>query len=136
MVGSQVRRAGVLLLVVVVIGALGCGRRRGSTPSPETSGPALQAEWSLMVTNRHWLDVDVTAILDGQREHLGTVPASRSETYVLPSRMVRLGRSVRLEAEAIGSRERTVSETFTVREGQHVVWTLESRLRSSSVVVQ
>lgn len=131
-VGSQVRRAGVVLLLLLVSATARCGR--GARPHPPDE-PAPQAEWSLTVTNRHWLDVSIEVVYDGQRARVGTVPASHTETYLLrlPGQG---GRTVRLEADAVGSRERTVAEGIPVRGGQHVSWTLESRLAQSSVQVR
>jgi len=49
--------------------------------------------------------------------------------------MVGPGRTVRLEANAIGSPVRTTTEALLVRAGQHVAWTLQSGLERSSVTV-
>lgn len=116
-----------LLLIALVAG---CVRGRGaeSEAFPET-------EWSLTVTNHHWLDVGIQVITDGQRTRVGAVSAASAATYILPPRMVGPGRSVRLEANAIGSPARTTSEALLVRAGQHVEWTLQSGLERSSVAV-
>jgi flagella basal body P-ring formation protein FlgA len=130
-IGSQVgRRVGlVLLLVAAVTTRCGGGRGQPAEATPE-------AEWSLTVTNRHWLDVTVYVIYDTQRNRVGTVTAASAETFVLPSHTIGSGRTIRFEANAIGSRERAVSEPLAVRAGQHVQWVLESGLARSSVAVR
>lgn len=126
-----VRSKQVALVVLLLASAMpSCGRRRGSLPE-ETP----QAEWSLTVINRHSLDVTVFVISDGRRTHVGSVPSLRTVTYVLPSHLVGPGRTVRLEANAIGSRERGTTEALLVRGGQHVEWTLQGGLDRSSVAV-
>lgn len=129
MVGSRRDRGGVAFLLLISAVA-GCVRGRGTEPlaQPET-------EWSLTVTNHHWLDVGIQVITDGQRARVGAVSAAGSATYILPPRMVGPGRTVRLEASAIGSPARATSEALLVRSGQHVEWTLESGLRQSSVAI-
>jgi hypothetical protein len=129
MVGSQWNRVSMALLLLTSAAA-GCARWRGASSDaiPET-------EWMLTVTNRHWLDVSIQVISDGQRARVGAVPAAGAATYILPPRMVGPGRTVRLEANAIGSPARATSEALLVRAGQHVEWTLQSGLRQSSVAV-
>lgn len=129
MVGSRWDRGGVAFLLLISAVA-GCVRGRGaeSEALPET-------EWSLTVTNHHWLDVSIQVITDGQRARVGAVPAASAATYILPPRMVGPGRTIRLEANAIGSTARTTSEGLLVRAGQHVEWTLQSGLSQSSVAV-
>ncbi|MGH7427834.1 MAG: hypothetical protein ACREJ4_05690 [Candidatus Methylomirabilaceae bacterium] len=74
MVGSRWDRGGVAFLLLIAAAA-GCVRGRGaeSDPLPET-------EWSLTVTNRHWLDVNIQVITDGQRARVGAVPAAGAAT--------------------------------------------------------
>lgn len=109
---------------------LSCARGRTSS-----SDEIPQAEWSLTVVNRHSLDVTVYVISDGRRTHVGLVPSVNTQTYVLPPDMVDPGRTVRLEANAIGSPERVTTEALLVRGGQHVEWMIENGLRGSSVAV-
>jgi len=125
--GSQWKQIGLVLLLLTSATAR-CGRRPPAEASPE-------AEWSLTVINRHWLDVNVHVISDGQRTHVGLVPAVRTETYVLRPQMVAHARTVRLEANAVGSAERATSEAVLVRAGQHVEWMLENGLGRTSVTV-
>jgi hypothetical protein len=121
----------VALVVFTFASALpGCAPRRNTPPEQ-----APQAEWSLTVTNRHSLDVSVYVTYDGQRAHVGVVPAISAMTFLLPPNMIAPGRTVRLEANAIGSPRRVTTEALPVRAGQHVEWILENGLDQSNVSV-
>ncbi|HTI06094.1 MAG TPA: hypothetical protein VL549_12300 [Gemmatimonadales bacterium] len=91
--------------------------------------------WSLTVVNHHWLDVSIVLISDGQRSRVGTVSATRTETYELPARTITSGRVIRLEANPIGSNGKLTTDGLTVQIGQHVEWTLETSLERSSVAI-
>jgi hypothetical protein len=121
-------------MVMVVLAAVlgGCGRRSPAA-APEDTAP--QAEWSLTVINRHSLDVTIHVVTDGQQARVGSVGATQTQSFVLPARMVGPGRTVRLEAGAIGSPHRARSESLVVRYGQHVEWVLENGLRHGSVAI-
>jgi hypothetical protein len=128
-VGARWRQ--VRLVVLMLSSAiLSCARGRTSS-----SEHVPQAEWSLTVNNRHSLDVTVYVISDGRRTHIGLVPSLNLQTYVLPPDMVDPGRTVRLEANAIGSTERVTTEALLVHGGQHVEWMIENGLRGSSVSI-
>lgn len=130
MCGSRHRWVGAALLLLA--GAAGCAFGRGREGATDA---VSQTEWSLTVTNRHWLDVDIHVITDGLRAHVGSVRAVAAATYVLPPRLVGAGRSVRFEARAVGSPARATSEALVVRPGQHVEWTLQSGLDRSSIAI-
>ena len=117
---SRLGRVGLLLVLLCAV-TTRCGH--GRSPLAEAT-PTPQAEWSLTVTNHHWLDLTVYVIYDGQRARVGAVPSARTETYL------------RLEASAIGSSSRATTEALIVRGGQHVEWTLESGLERSTVAVR
>jgi len=111
----------------------GCTPGHRADPSPANADP--QAEWSLTVTNRHSLDVSVYVMYDGQRSHLGVVSAYGTATFLLAPTMVSAGRTPRLEASAIGSARRLVTDAIPVRAGQHVEWILDNGLDHSNVSV-
>jgi hypothetical protein len=115
---------------LAVVAAAACGRRAGSAAQPEPD-----SDWSLTVINRHSLDVSINVISDGQRTYAGTVGATRRATYLLSPRLAGAGRSVRLEASAIGSHRLLSSETLLIRAGQNVEWTIENGLERASVVI-
>ena len=117
-------------LLVIVATLAACGHRHGPA-----ADPVSETEWSLTVKNHHWLDVSIFVMYDGQRAHVGTVSATRTETYLLPSTMVSAGRTVRLEANPIGAARTLRTEALVVQGGQHVEWTLESGLERSSLAV-
>lgn len=126
--GSQWIRVGASLLLAGAGCALGRGREASSDANP-------QPEWSLTVTNRHWLDVSIHVLSNGQRNRVGTVPAVGAASYDLPPSLVGPGRTVRLEASAIGSPARATSEALLVYPGQHVEWILQNGLERSSASV-
>lgn len=135
--GAHLHLAAVAVLTLVLGGA-GCAGRGGGGGGGSSAAPrnaAADTEWNLTVINRHSLDVSIHVITDGQRNYTGTVGATRQETFRLSPRLVGSGRSVRLEAAAIGSYRRLTSEALVVREGQSVEWTIENGLERASAVV-
>ena len=107
----------------------------GSKP-PE---PGLDADWAgdvpLQVVNRHWLDVTVYVIHDGQRTRLGVAGGTAETQMVLPSRLLGVGGDIQLYGDPIGSAERAVTEVLVVHPGQFIQWSLEWGLERSSVGV-
>ena len=97
---------------------------------PETSPPV-----EVVIRNRHWHDVRIFALRDGQRHRIGTVTAALTHRFALPPRLLESGRVVRLVAVAAGSRAAITSEVLRVHPGQRIEWTLESDLERSSVAV-
>ena len=122
----RARRACVLL--VALAGLTTCGRRPNSDVPP-------RAEWLLRVENRHWLDVRVSVIHDGQTTPVGTVTATQTATFVLSPSLLGQGGEVRLTGDPVGGHSSVTTETVRVAWGQQVVWTLENSLRGSSVAV-
>jgi len=133
-VGSRTTQVALVALLLASTMA-GCTPRHGDSPSPSPADQDPQAEWSLTVTNRHSLDVSVYVMYDGQRSHLGVVSAYGTATFLLAPTMVSAGRTPRLEASAIGSARRLVTEAIPVRPGQHVEWILDNGLDHSNVSV-
>jgi hypothetical protein len=119
-----------LRLVLLAALLTGCVHRSRSSVDA-----VPEADWTLTVNNHHWLDVSVFVLHDGGRTRLGTVAATRNETYTLPFRMITAGRTVRFEANPIGATSNVATDAVTVRGGGHVEWTLESGLERSSVAV-
>lgn len=119
-----------LLLVLLAPVLTGCAHRSRSSVE---AGP--EEDWTLTVNNHHWLDVSVFVLHEGGRTRLGTVSATRNETYTLPSRMIDGSRTVRFEANPIGATRSVTTDAVAVRGGGHVELTLESGLERSSVAV-
>jgi hypothetical protein len=89
----------------------------------------------LVVENHHWTDVVVSVLHDGVVERIGLVTAVKTSTLTIPSR--RLGPSgvIQLRAHAVGGPDDHTSDSFPIRPGQEITWTLESDLAGSSVAV-
>ena len=127
----RMRRRAILTFACASL-MLGCAHHPGASPQDAV---APTEGWSLTVVNHHWLDVSVTLIADGLRSRLGTVGATRTETYALPARTITSSQVIRLEANPIGSNGKLTSDALTIQAGQHVEWTLETSLERSSVAI-
>ncbi|MBI4499680.1 MAG: hypothetical protein HY700_00830 [Gemmatimonadetes bacterium] len=89
---------------------------------------------TVSVTNRNLLDVDVFALVGGERYRLGAVVTSQSAVFDLPARAI--GSSdVRMAADPVGSRETYTSEAVTVRDGEQITMVVANRLPQSTVTV-
>jgi hypothetical protein len=131
---QAIRHPGLYALLLIGAAATaGCSRHR--SPTSDTLPATTDEGWSLTVVNRHWLDVSVYVMSDGQRARVGTVSATRTETYELPAHMIRSGRIIRLEANPIGATRVVRTDPLAVQQGQHVEWTLETGLERSSVAI-
>jgi hypothetical protein len=117
------------VLVTLLLG-WGCAHHRNA----ESTTPA-DDQILLVVENHHWNDVVVSVLHDGVVDRIGLVQAVKTSTLVIPAR--RLGPSplIRLRAHAVGAPDDHTSESFPVRGGQEIEWTLESDLSRSSVAV-
>lgn len=89
----------------------------------------------LQITNHHYLDITIYAIHDGQRTRLGVARGSAHTDLVLPSRLLGVGRDLRLYGDPIGSSELAITEVITVQPGQFIEWLLEAGLNRSTVGV-
>jgi hypothetical protein len=101
--------------------------------------PVPDADWSgdvpLQIVNRHWLDVAVYVIHDGQRTRLGIAGGTAETQMMLPYRLLGVGGDIQLYGDPIGSAERAVTEVLVVHPGQFIQWLLEWGLERSSVGV-
>jgi hypothetical protein len=97
--------------------------------------PAPAENIPLEITNHHYLDITIYAIHDGQRTRLGVAGGSAHTDMVLPSRLLGVGRELRLYGDPIGSSERAITEVIVVQPGQFIQWLLESGLERSTVGV-
>jgi hypothetical protein len=89
----------------------------------------------LVVDNHHWNDVVVSVIHDGVVDRIGMVQAVKTSTLVIPARRLGPTGLIRLRAHAVGAPDDHTTDTFPVRGGQEIEWTLESDLSRSSVAV-
>jgi hypothetical protein len=104
-------------------------RRAGDTQANPDEG------WTLTVINHHWLDVSVYVNTDGGRSHVALVPATFTQSFDMPARMITGGRLITLEANPIGANRTVRTERLSVQGGQRVEWTLETGLERSTVAV-
>ena len=120
-----------LLWISATLAALAaCSHQHAAEPEPTPD-----QGWTLTVINHHWLDVSVYVTSDGGRSHVALVPATRTQSFEMPSRMITGGRLIILEANPIGAIRTVRSERLAVQGGQQVEWTLETGLERSSVAV-
>jgi hypothetical protein len=121
----------VLLLALLTYLVVGCGRHRADT-SPETGSIG---EIALVVENHHWSDVVVSVVHDGVAERVGVATAVKTSTFIVQSRRLGTSGLLQLRGRAVGGPSTHTTESFLVRPGQEIQWTLESDLASSSVAV-
>jgi hypothetical protein len=99
------------------------------------SGTNPDEGWTLTVINHHWLDVSVYVMTDGGRSHVALVPATLTQSFEMPARMITGGRLITLEANPIGANRTVRTEQLSIQGGQRVEWTLETGLERSTVAV-
>jgi type IV pilus biogenesis protein CpaD/CtpE len=120
----------LLLICAALTALLGCSHRHAA----ETATTPDEG-WTLTVINHHWLDVSIYVMTDAGRAHIGTVSATHTQSFEMPARTIRTGRTVTIEANPIGSNNTIRTEALTVQGGQRVEWTLETGLERSTVAV-
>ena len=118
--------AGMVLLLA--------GSGLASGRETEVSGRASPAA-TVSVTNHSGLDVDIFAVLGSSRVRLGTVVASRTASFQIPSENLGAG-SLRIAAEAVGTRDPYLSQALTVADGDRIIVTIGARLAQSSTRVE
>ncbi|HEX7335761.1 MAG TPA: hypothetical protein VF252_01030 [Gemmatimonadales bacterium] len=120
------------LTAFALLTVLACaGPRQDVDPAPvEADG------FSLVLNNRHLLDVNVFVQHDGQSDRVATVVASTSRTMVLPTWMLGQSKAIRLIAEPIGEETRYVTDILVVQPGQMVELNVEGSLARSNYSIQ
>jgi hypothetical protein len=118
--------------VVLFLVTLACaGPRQNVEPDP------VHAEgFSLVLNNRHLLDVNVFLQHDGQSDRVATVVASTTRSLQLPVWMLGQSKTVRLIAEPIGDDSRYITDVLLVQPGQVVELNVEGSLARSNYSVQ
>jgi hypothetical protein len=124
------KRGGILGILLLMM--LGCaGPRQNVDPEP------VQADgFSLILNNRHLLDVNIFLQHDGQADRITTVPSSTSSAIVLPLRMLGQSKAIRIIAEPIGDETRYTTEVLVVQPGQTIELNVESLIARSNYSVQ
>jgi hypothetical protein len=107
------------------------GPRQNVEPDPvEADG------FSLILNNRHLLDVNIFLQHDGQPDRIATVPTATSREIVLPLRMLGQSKTIRLIAEPIGDESRYTTDLLVVQPGQVVELNVENLLSRSNYNIQ
>ena len=126
--GREGWTGGRMLLLILVACA---GPRQNVDPEPvEASG------FSLILNNRHLLDVNIFLQHDGQPDRITTVPSSTSRAIVLPLRMLGQSKTIRIIAEPIGDDSRYTTDVLLVQPGQIVELNVESLIARSNYSIQ
>jgi hypothetical protein len=139
----DVRAAGLLL--ALAMSATCRGQRQNLAPEPATGSPATEEEalgtgpypagFLLTLNNRHWLDVNVFVLHDGQASRVGLVTASSSESMQLPAWLMGQGGRLRIMAEPVGDVGRYTTDLLVVQPGELVEVNVESQLSRSTYAV-
>lgn len=140
--GLTFDRVVTLGLLAAFIGSGGCflsrsGPETASAPdSVIAEGPDLRnAEVTILVRNRHWLDLNIYLIRGTVSERLATAGGLSDKVISLPWRRVEGAGTIRLGADPIGQNRRIRTEIIQVRPSSVVEWTIESNLRGFQVSV-
>ncbi len=127
--GEAGRSRGAALLLILTLGC--AGPRQNVDPEPvEANG------FSLILNNRHLLDVNIFLQHDGQPDRIATIPSATSRAIVLPLRMLGQSRTIRLIAEPIGDETRYTTDMLVVQPGQIIELNVESLIARSNYSIQ
>lgn len=136
----QLRQSFAVLALGIAAGALvGCAARGGKSASPpEVSSadtvPPLDS-LVLEIENHNWSDIVVYVLHDGLTSRLAQVTAGRSLSVPLRPRQVGAMGTLRLAVHPIGGSSDYTSESLSLRTGNTIRLTVESKVSHSSVAV-
>jgi hypothetical protein len=118
--------------LTLLLAAMACaGPRQNVDPEPLDA-----AGFSLVLNNRHVLDINVFIQHDGQSDRVATVVASTTRSMLLPVWMLGQSKAIRLIAEPIGEDSRYVTDILVVQPGQVVELNVEGSLARSNYSIQ
>src|SRR6266550_3419071 len=100
-------------LVVLALLSAGCGHAVRSAPDP-------QAETTVRVENRNFLDMNVYIVHQSQRIRLGMVTGLSTQVFTIPGYIVRGSGQLQFELHAIGGRGNPRTESISVQPGDEV----------------
>lgn len=128
--GGQVdgRTGGRILLLLLIACA---GPRQNVDPDPVEA-----SAFSLILNNRHLLDVNIFVQHDGLPDRVATVTSATSSAIVLPLRMLGQSKAIRIIAEPIGDDSRYTTELLVVQPGQIIELNVESLIARSNYSIQ
>ena len=120
----------VIIFTVFLVACSASPKPAGDAPSPGLHN----AEITVIVTNQHWLDVNVYLVRGTHPERLGTAGSQASKVFSIPWSRIE-GGTIRLSADPIGDRTSISTDLLAIRPSSVVEWTIGSGLRQSSVSV-
>jgi hypothetical protein len=94
-----------------------------------------QSKVAIVVSNHHWLDVRIYMVRGGVTRRLGTAGSQSTTTFTVPVHRLDANGEIRLRAETIGGNDAVETDRLMLRGGEEVVWTIESQMALSSVLV-
>lgn len=121
-------------MLIPVVLAAGCALLPGGKKSDDSEAEANPRK-VVIVQNRHWSDVRISAIRGGARYRLGTVNSMHTDTLVIPPVITSGIVDLRFLAEPIGSSSRFLSEPVRVGPGEDVELRIANELGHSAVSV-
>ena len=130
-----------LALLVAAGGWAGCSTGRSNPEAVRADSASAEepdfrnAEITILVRNRHWLDLNIYLMHGRVTERLATAAGLSDIVISLPWRRVDGAGTIRLGADPIGQNRGIVTEMIQVRRSAVVEWTIESGLRGSQVSV-
>lgn len=136
----QLRRSSVALVIGLAATTIpGCAthpRASGATVVSSSGGsvPPLDS-LVLEIENHNWSDIVVFVLHDGHSSRLAQVTAGRSLSVPLLRRHIGAMGTLRLAVHPIGGSSDYTSESLSLRTGNTVRLTVESRVGHSSVAV-
>ena len=121
-----------LIRIGLILALIACaGPRQNVDPEPvDESG------FSLILNNRHLLDVNIFLQHDGQPDRIATVTSATSHSIVLPLRMLGESKTIRIIAEPIGNETRYTTDILVVQPGQVIELNVENLLGRSNYSIQ
>jgi hypothetical protein len=117
-----------LLLIVGV--ATSCSHNKRA--SDDMAGGS---DSTLHVENHHYGDVDIFVVHNGSRTRVGSVTASSDQTFTLNSRIIGTVGTLQILAHGIGEVGSISSESFAIRPGMQISWTLDSSLSRATLAI-
>jgi hypothetical protein len=117
-----------LLLIVSV--ATSCSHNKGV--SDDMVGGA---DATLHIENHHYGDVDIFVVHNGSRTRVGSVTATSDQTFTLSSRIIGTVGTLQILAHGIGEAGSISSESFAIRPGMQISWTLDSSLSRATLAI-
>jgi len=100
-------------LVVLALLSAGCGHAVRSAPDP-------QAETTVRVENRNFLDMTVYVLQNSQRIRLGMVAGLSTQVFTVPGYLVRGAGQLQFELHPIGGRGNPRTESISIRPGDEI----------------